>query len=104
MQPPRSWTKAASREIAEKTRNDEHREWTPSGIFRSDNSWLYIQGNYHVLFIFSKNHLVRYFNVKNPAVTEKFGTIRTWYLSFADACVMAAKVIWCGQLRTDIRG
>jgi len=32
-------------------------DYTASGIFRDDNSWLYAIGNYDVLFIFSKKLL-----------------------------------------------
>src|SRR3990167_9005495 len=34
-------------QIAEKSRNDLALQWTPSGIYRSENTWLYIQGDYH---------------------------------------------------------
>ena len=44
-------------EIKEKSRADIP-NWTPSGIYRDDNSWLYIQGNYDILFIFAKKFLI----------------------------------------------
>lgn len=40
-------------EIAEKARPREG-DYVPSGVFRADNSWLYIIGNYDVVFVFSK--------------------------------------------------
>ncbi len=43
-------------EVAEKS-NPELREYTISGIYRLDNSWLYAIGDYHTIYIFSKKHL-----------------------------------------------
>lgn len=50
-------------EIAEKSRADI-KVWTASGIYRNDNSWLYVQGNYEMLFIFSKTFLKRLHGTK----------------------------------------
>lgn len=44
-------------EIAEKTKA-ENQYFIDSGIYRDDNSWLYIQGNTNVFWIFSKKLLV----------------------------------------------
>ena len=43
-------------EIAEKS-NAVNLNFVNSGIFRNDNTWLYLIGNYNEIFIFSKNHL-----------------------------------------------
>jgi hypothetical protein len=43
-------------EIAEKG-NAGNLLWVPSGIYRRDNSWLYIIGNYHQAWVFGKNTL-----------------------------------------------
>ena len=43
-------------ETAEKT-DANNSNWIPSGIYRSDNGWLYVIGDYHELFIFSKFQL-----------------------------------------------
>lgn len=80
-------------EVAEKTRNDPARDWTHSGIMRNDNSWLYLQGNYQVLFIFAKRFLLNYFSAAHPKVEEKRGTIKTFYLPFDTARKHAANVI-----------
>jgi len=45
-------------ETAEKT-SPELRNYSPSGIFRSDNTWLYIIGDYTTLFVFGKKTLQR---------------------------------------------
>lgn len=80
-------------EVAEKSRNEATLPWTPSGICRSDNTWLYIQGNRKVLFVFAKQFLLNYFQTKSPPLKEKYGTIRTFYLSFDVAKRHAAKVL-----------
>ncbi len=79
-------------EVAEKSRADRP-DWTPSGIMRDDNSWLYIQGNYDIIFIFAKNWLRRWHDKKRPLIEDKHGTIRTFYLDFKVARTMAARVI-----------
>ena len=80
-------------EVAEKTRNDPSLGWTPSGIFRSDNSWLYVQGNYSIIFVFAKNLLVKWQEKYRPPLTDKFGTVKTFYMPFSVARKLAAKVI-----------
>jgi hypothetical protein len=45
-------------EIAEKS-NPNNPYYVKSGIYRDDNSWLYLIGNYSIIFIFGKNILVR---------------------------------------------
>lgn len=44
-------------EIAEKSRK-ENTQWIPSGIYRNDNTWLYLQGDELEYFIFGKRQLV----------------------------------------------
>jgi ssDNA-binding Zn-finger/Zn-ribbon topoisomerase 1 len=44
-------------ETAEKS-NEKNPFFVSSGIYRSDNTWLYLIGNYEEVFIFSKKHLV----------------------------------------------
>jgi len=44
-------------ETAEKS-NENNPNFVLSGIYRSDNTWLYLIGNYEELFIFSKKHLI----------------------------------------------
>jgi len=82
-------------EVAEKSRDIASRPWVPSGIMRDDRTWLYIQGNHEVLFVFAKNWLRRWYAEKEPETMEKFGTVRTFYLPIEVAEVMAARVIRC---------
>mgnify|MGYP000515657790 CR=1 FL=1 len=44
-------------EISEKS-NENNINYISSGIYRNDNTWLYIIGNYEEIFIFSKKHLI----------------------------------------------
>jgi hypothetical protein len=43
-------------EVAEKSKA-ENINYISSGIYRNDNTWLYIIGNYKIIYIFSKNIL-----------------------------------------------
>ena len=77
--------KHLSIEVAEKTRNDPSLRWTPSGIFRNDNSWLYIHGNKELFWILFKPAVVRFAREKNPQIHESHGTVRKFYLEYSDA-------------------
>lgn len=85
-----SETKRLSIEIAEKSRADVG-VWTPSGIYRTDNTWLYIQGNYDILFVFAKNMLVG-LHKSGKWQEHQLPTIRKFYLPFSAARRYAAKV------------
>lgn len=57
--------------------------FTPSGILRGDNSWLYITGNYKIFFLFSSRHLKNYYEAVRPVVIEdRPPTIRKFYMDF----------------------
>lgn len=43
-------------ETAEKS-NPDNKAYVPSGIFRDDNTWLYVIGDYTKIYIFSKKQL-----------------------------------------------
>lgn len=77
-------------EVAEKARADVA-DWSPSGILRNDNAWLYMQGNHEIVFVFAKNWLRRFYWQRKPRVEEKRGTVRSFYLSLDDAKTYAAK-------------
>lgn len=84
-----------SLEVAEKAAADPSKPWVPSGIMRADGSWLYIQGNYEQVFVFARTWLRNYFEATGPSVIEKFGTIKTFYLSLATARRHAIGVLQC---------
>lgn len=80
-------------EVAEKSRADIS-QWTPSGIMRQDNTWLYIQGNRQIIFVFSKNIIRQlYLSRYQDKVWEPKKTIRTFLLPIKEAEKYAAKVI-----------
>jgi len=84
-------TNRLSIEIAEKT-NAQNQNYIPSGIYRSDNSWLYIQGNYMQFWIFPKNLLVM-LHKSNRYDESEMPTIRKFYLPISDADKFCAKKI-----------
>jgi len=86
-------------ETAEKSHPDKP-SYTPSGIAREDNTWLYIIGDRSTLWIFSKTMLrglacgmTDYMNVETP-------TSRGWLLPLRDADRYAAKKIEPGEMHT----
>lgn len=85
-------------EIAEKS-NAANPDWVPSGIYRNDNCWLYIQGNHHQLFIFPKNRLIHFHERQRPEEFESYGTVRKFYVYLNMAALLAAKVIDISQVQ-----
>jgi len=78
-------------EVAEKTRADNP-YYAPSGIYRRDNSWLYIQGNWEIVFIFSKN-VLRLLHESGRYKTDALPTLKRFLLPVGDARRFAAKVV-----------
>lgn len=79
-------------EVGEKTK--EHNiVFVPSGIFRNDNTWLYIVGNYDMAWIFSKNILILLHNSNKYKVIQTLPTIKTMLLPIKDADNYCAKKI-----------
>lgn len=66
-------------EIAEKTKA-ENKIWVPSGIYRNDNTWLYVQGNENIFYVFMKHQLITLHKSGKFETGESFGTIRKFYL------------------------
>ncbi len=61
----RNYHKTGNCYIETEERTNTAYNWTKGGIFRKDNSWLYIVGNYQNIFIFSKKQLQDlYFKIK----------------------------------------
>lgn len=79
-------------EIAEKTRKDLP-DWTPSGIFRKDNTVWYVQGDYKTAWFFKKSDLVKYYNENTPKTFESYGTVRKFYLNIEMADKLAKRKI-----------
>ena len=51
-------------EYAEKS-NPNNKNYVPSGIERKDNTWLYVIGDYDVIYILAKNWLQQFKNLKD---------------------------------------
>lgn len=84
-------TNKISIEIAEKSKASNS-EYVPSGIYRNDNSWLYIQGNPKMIFIFSKN-ILRLLHRSGRYHDDTLATLKRFLMPIADARKYAAKVI-----------
>jgi hypothetical protein len=79
-------------EVAEKSSSGKD-GWTDSGIMRADNSWLYIQGNYDIVFIFGKMFLRQlYLTRYRDKVREVKPTLKTFLLPVPVAKKYALKV------------
>lgn len=76
-------------EIAEKSKASNLR-FIPSGIARGDNTWLYLQGNYDVLFIFSKKRLIQ---IAHEFTLDILPTIQRFLMPIERAKTEAIKVI-----------
>lgn len=78
-------------ELAEKTRAEQS-IWAASGIFRKDNTVFYVQGNYDIIFFFSKKVLQRYY-LKNKPEIHELPTIKKFYLPFRYCYILADIII-----------
>jgi len=79
-------------EVAEK-RAASVNIWTPSGIMRPDPSWLYVQGNKSIIFIFGKNILqMVYLKQYLSKVWTPKPTIKTFRIPLSEARRLALKV------------
>jgi hypothetical protein len=79
-------------EVAEKSRKDIQ-IWTPSGIFRNDNTKWYIHGDYQTAWVFLKNDLKEYYKNNNPRIHEHNGTIKKFYIDICIADKLARRII-----------
>lgn len=80
-------------EIAEKSRASNV-EWIASGIYRNDNTWLYIQGDWKEIYIFPKNRLQQHHRRDKPPESESHGTVRKFYIPLPLASLLAVKIIY----------
>lgn len=78
-------------EISEKS-NADNINFIDSGIYRNDNTWLYIIGNYKILFIFGKNTLKLMYKSKRYKEVE-IPTSRGFLIPKIDAEKYALKII-----------
>jgi hypothetical protein len=82
-------------EIAEKS-NPSNAAYVLSGIYRTDNTWLYVIGNRTKIFVFAKTILKLLHKTGRYAERENnLKTSKGFLLNNADADKYAAKVIIC---------
>lgn len=72
-------------EVGERT--SINKTWVQSGIYRSDNTCMYIQGNREILYLFDRKVLVRYHQQRENGLYQESPrdnpTVRKFYLPFA---------------------
>jgi hypothetical protein len=83
--------KRLSIEIAEKS-SKNRLYWSPSGILRDDNTIFYIHGNREKFWIFFKKHLQILLKKEQPRITDKFGTICTFYIPIERASTLGIEI------------
>ena len=80
-------------EIAEKTKA-ENPNYIRSGIYRSDNTWLYLIGDYEKIYIFAKSFLVQLHNCgKYREIEIPLKTSKGYLLPEKQAIKYCAKII-----------
>jgi hypothetical protein len=80
-------------EISEKSRPDK-KDYFTSGIHRSDNTWLYVIGDYEEIFIFAKEFLKKlHASGKYKIIENGTRTSRGFLLPRSDAEKYAAKIV-----------
>ena len=80
-------------EIAEKS-DPLNTAFVISGIYRSDNTWLYVIGNRQKVFVFPKT-ILRLLHKSGKYKTKEISTSKGFLLPLKDAEKYAAKVIDC---------
>lgn len=78
-------------EIKEKS-DANNSNFIESGIYRTDNTWLYIIGNYSILYIFSKKYLI-YLHQKNIFKEVSIPTSKGFLIDKKNAEKYAIKII-----------
>jgi len=78
-------------EVAEKS-NGNNLEYIPSGILRNDNTWLYLIGNYSIIYIFAKRILIGLYHSGKYRKVE-IPTSQGYLLSKEDAKKYVAKIL-----------
>ena len=79
-------------EIAEKS-NSQNYVFVMSGIYRNDNSWLYLIGNQNKIFVFGKKHLI-YLHKTKGYKEKEIATSKGFLLPVIEAeNIYAIKVI-----------
>lgn len=84
-------------ETAEKA-HPANANWVPSGIYREDNGWLYITGDYENVYIFATAQL-RYVAEHREVIRKEIPTSKGFLLSKAAAKRAAIRVLDANEIR-----
>ncbi len=79
-------------EVAEKS-NPQNQIWVKSGIYRLDNSWLYVVGNYQMAWVFAKSILILLHKSNKYRTVQTLPTIKNMLLPIEVADKYCAKKI-----------
>lgn len=79
-----------------------NKDWTPSGILRNDNSWLYVVGNYHQLWIFSKKRLKNLYDANRYECRQTLDTMKTMLMPISHADDHCEKKLVFEQQNTNL--
>ena len=89
-------------EIAEKS-NPQNINFVPSGIYRNDNTWLYVIGDWETIYIFSKKQLV-FLDQKKKFKEVEIDTSRGYLFPIEKAEEFyALKIIYPKQLELKMK-
>ena len=84
-------------------RHNDSVEWKPSGICKSDNTWLYIIGNFDRFYVFGRRMLRRMYHWKTGDVfryeRKETATARGFLVQCVDADCYAERII---ERRTEV--
>lgn len=86
-------------EIAEKS-DPSKANYFPSGVYRDDNTWLYIIGDYAAVFIFGKRFLIELHKTGKCREVET-PTSRGFLLPISDGLKYALRVIKCDETKNN---
>ena len=80
-------------EVQEKS-NPKNHAYVPSGIFRKDNTWLFVTGDTSVIYVFAKTLLCKLVECEKYNIIEnKTKTSKGFLMPKGDAEKYAAKII-----------
>jgi hypothetical protein len=79
-------------EVAEKS-NPNNTNFIPSGIYRKDNTWMYVVGNYDCAWIFAKNILKELHKSSKYKEIQTLPTMKSFLLPIKTATRWAARTL-----------
>lgn len=90
-------------EVAEKS-NKNNPNFVSSGIYRKDNTWMYVVGNYDCAWIFSQNLLKILHKTNRYNEIQTLPTMKCFLLPIKDATKYAAKTLIFNKEKMNVLG